>query len=72
MCLICVEYINQRMTRDEVRKALPEMIMFAKSDEDKAHFKKLLNLDSNDDFLDEVKSNAQLSTSNSKSKSAKS
>jgi hypothetical protein len=59
------------MTRDEVRKALPEMIMFAKSDEDKAHFKKLLNLDSNEDFLEEVKSNAQLSTSNSKSKSAK-
>ena len=71
MCLICVEFINQRMTRDEVRKALPEMIMFAKSDEDKAHFKKLLNLDSNEDFLEEVKSNAQLSTSNSKSKSAK-
>ncbi len=72
MCLICVEYINQRMTRDEVRKALPEMIMFAKSEEDKAHFKKLLNLDSNEDFLEEVKNNAEQPTSISKSKIAKS
>ena len=60
------------MTRDEVRKALPEMIMFAKSEEDKAHFKKLLNLDSNEDFLEEVKNNAEQPTYISKSKIAKS
>lgn len=41
MCLICVEYTKKRMTRDEVRKALPEMVMFAKNEEDKNHYKKL-------------------------------
>ena len=44
MCLICVEYNKKRMTRDEVRKALPEMVMFAKTEEDKNHFKKLQTL----------------------------
>ena len=41
MCLICVEYNKKRMTREEIRKALPEMVMFAKTEEDKNHFKKL-------------------------------
>ena len=50
MCLICVEYNLKRMTRDEVRKALPEMVMFAKTEEDRNHFKKLQSLgESNDD-----------------------
>lgn len=50
MCLICVEYNMKRMTRDEVRKALPEMVMFAKTEEDRNHFKKLQSLgESNDD-----------------------
>ena len=44
MCLICVEYNKKRMTRDEVRKALPEMVMFAKNEEDRNHFKKLQSL----------------------------
>jgi hypothetical protein len=44
MCLICVEYNLKRMTRDEVKKALPEMVMFAKTEEDKNHFKKLQSL----------------------------
>ncbi|MBC7712663.1 MAG: hypothetical protein H7177_04965 [Rhizobacter sp.] len=41
MCLICVEYNKKRMTREEMRKALPEMVMFAKTEEEKNHFKKL-------------------------------
>ncbi len=50
MCLICVEFNLKRMTRDEVRKALPEMVMFAKTEEDRNHFKKLQSLgESNDD-----------------------
>ena len=50
MCLICVEYNKKRMTRDEVRKALPEMVIFAKTEEDRNHFKKLQSLgDSLDD-----------------------
>ncbi|MBY0413107.1 MAG: hypothetical protein K2Q18_03025 [Bdellovibrionales bacterium] len=44
MCLICVEYNLKRMTRDEMKKALPEMVMFAKTEEDRAHFKKLQSL----------------------------
>lgn len=44
MCLICVEYNLKRMTREEMKKALPEMVMFAKTEEDKNHFKKLQSL----------------------------
>ena len=29
------------MTREEIKKALPEMVMFAKTEEDKNHYKKL-------------------------------
>lgn len=50
MCLICVEFNKKRMTREEIKKALPEMVMFAKTEEDKNHFKKLLVLG---DSLDE-------------------
>lgn len=32
------------MTREEIKKALPEMVMFAKTPEDKEHFKKLQSL----------------------------
>lgn len=41
MCLICVEYQKNKMTREEVKKALPEMIMFSKTDKDKKHYEKL-------------------------------
>jgi hypothetical protein len=63
MCLICVEYNKKRMTRDEVRKALPEMVMFAKTEEDKNHYKKLqiLGESSNEsdleDFTLQIKDN---------------
>lgn len=50
MCLICVEYNKKRMTSAEVRKALPEMVMFAKTEEERNHFKKLQSLG---DSLDE-------------------
>ena len=41
MCLICIEYHKKKMTKEEVKKALPEMIMFAKSANEKLHFEKL-------------------------------
>jgi hypothetical protein len=45
MCLICVEYHKKRMTRDEVKRALPEMIEFAKKDsKEKRHYEKLSEL----------------------------
>ena len=47
MCLICVEYNKKRMTRNEVKKALPEMVMFAKTEEERNHFKKLQSLGDN-------------------------
>lgn len=50
MCLICVEFNKKRMTRAEMKKALPEMVMFAKTEEDRNHFKKLQSLG---DSLDE-------------------
>lgn len=42
MCLICIEYNKKKMTREELKKALPEMVMFAKTENEKNHFKKLL------------------------------
>lgn len=55
MCLICVEYYYQRMTRDEVRKALPEMVMFAKSEEERNHYKKLQSMESAEELEDVAK-----------------
>lgn len=49
MCLICVEYNMKRMTRDEVRKALPEMVLFAKTEDERVHFKKLQTLGESSD-----------------------
>lgn len=57
MCLICVEYFYQRMTKDELRNALPEMVMFAKNEEERNHFKKLQSL-GNSDGSSEVDSSA--------------
>ena len=48
MCLICVEYNKKKMTRAEMLKALPEMIMFAKNDLERDHFEKLKRLDGDD------------------------
>ncbi len=53
MCLICVEYYHQRMTKAELKNALPEMVMFAKTEEERNHFKKLQSLESSEE-LDEV------------------
>jgi hypothetical protein len=55
MCLICVEYYYKRMTKDEVKNALPEMVMFAKTEEERAHYKKLQTLNSSDELDEEVK-----------------
>lgn len=55
MCLICVEYYYKRMTRDEVKKALPEMVLFATTEEEKNHYKKLLTMDSPEEMDEEVK-----------------
>lgn len=52
MCLICVEFNKKRMTRAELKKALPEMVMFAKNEEDKNHFKKLQALSDSSDEAD--------------------
>ncbi len=47
------------MTREELNKALPEMVMFAKSEDERNHFKKLQSLSetANDqdlqDFVDD-------------------
>lgn len=54
MCLICVEYYYKRMTKDEMKKALPEMVMFAKNEEERNHYKKLQTLDSASELDQEV------------------
>jgi hypothetical protein len=43
------------MTKAELKNALPEMVMFAKTEEDKNHFKKLQALDSLEELDEEVK-----------------
>jgi hypothetical protein len=49
MCLICVEFNKKRMTKTELNKALPEMVMFAKTEDERIHFKKLQSLGSSTD-----------------------
>ncbi|MEA9356390.1 hypothetical protein SHI21_09260 [Bacteriovorax sp. PP10] len=52
------------MTRSEVKKALPEMVMFAKTEEERNHFKKLQSLgDSNNEQDLEDFANQHLDTS---------
>lgn len=48
MCLICVEYNKKKMTRDEMLRALPEMIMFAKDEKERNHYERLKKLDGDD------------------------
>ena len=55
MCLICVEFYQQRMTKDELKKALPEMVFFAKTEEETNHFKKLQSLESAEELEEEAK-----------------
>ena len=50
MCMICVEFFHQRMTREELKKAIPEMVRFAKSEEERAHYKKLEHSESSDEL----------------------
>lgn len=59
MCLMCVEYNKKRMTRQEMLRALPEMIMFAKNEEERAHFERLKKLEGID-LEYEVESHVQL------------
>ena len=68
MCLICVEYYYQRMTRNEVNKALPEMVLFAKTEEERNHFKKLQNMDSAEDLNKEAKAYVSLNSEKEKDK----
>lgn len=64
MCLICVEYNKKRMTREELKKALPEMVMFAKNEEERAHYKKLQSLNDLTELDEEVKKHADLFLAN--------
>jgi hypothetical protein len=56
---MCVEYNKKRMTRQEMLRALPEMIMFAKNEEERAHFEHLKKLEGTD-LEYEVESHVQL------------
>ncbi len=55
MCLICFEFNKKRMTIEEVKRALPEMITFAKSEDEKAHFKKLQSATNQEELEEETK-----------------
>jgi len=43
------------MSKDEMKKALPEMVMFAKNEEERNHYKKLQSLDDAFELDEEVK-----------------
>ena len=60
MCLICYEFNKKRMTIEEVKKALPEMITFAKSEDEKAHFKKLQSATSQEELEEETNKHTDL------------
>lgn len=65
MCLMCVEYNKKRMTRQEMLRALPEMIMFAKNEEERAHYERLKKLEGTDlDF--EIESHLQVNVKKTK------
>jgi hypothetical protein len=56
------------MTKDELKKALPEMVMFAKNEEEKNHFKKLQSLETPEELDEMVKkhvSNNEVKNDNS-------
>lgn len=55
MCLICVEFFKNRMTIEEVKRALPEMVMFANNEEERAHYKKLQTLSTREELEEETK-----------------
>ncbi len=55
MCLICVEFFKNRMTVEEVKRALPEMVMFANNEEELAHYKKLQTLNTKEELEEEAK-----------------
>lgn len=55
MCLICVEFFKNRMTVEEVKRALPEMVMFANNEEERAHYKKLQTLSTKEELEEEAK-----------------
>lgn len=60
MCLICVEFNKKKMTKQELKNALPEMIMFAKTSEEKRHYEELeelQNLDDEDALAEFTKNN---------------
>jgi hypothetical protein len=43
------------MTKDELKRALPEMVLFARSEEETDHFKKLQSLNSVEELIEETK-----------------
>ncbi len=55
MCLICVEFNKKRMTLDEVKRALPEMVIFAKNEDERSHYKKLQTLENQEQMEEETK-----------------
>ena len=56
------------MTKDELKKALPEMVLFAKTEDEKNHFKKLQSLDSDEELKEEAKLHAAKTKSGEKYK----
>lgn len=42
MCMLCIEYSKKRMTKDEYRTALLELLTTPKNDEESDHYKRLV------------------------------
>ena len=54
MCLMCLEILKERMTIQEGRTALRELIDTTKNPEELAHYRELAQLD-DESFLEKVK-----------------
>lgn len=44
MCIMCLEFMNQRMNFNEVKRALPELISTANTPEDAKHYSELRDM----------------------------
>lgn len=59
MCLMCIEIFHERMTVSEARRALPELIDTANSEEALEHYKELQRA-SDEELLELVEAGSKL------------
>lgn len=59
MCLMCIEIFHERMTATEARRALPELIDTAQTEEELKHYQELQKA-SDEELLELVKGGSKM------------